>query len=88
MPDRNPKTIEHTRNPRTTVVRYGANRSGITLEIGRKGIEVVAYYDSVGGISGGFMSWEEFDRCRSMARRSLKDVVAELATEALVKEIL
>ena len=47
--------------------------SGVELVLTRQGIELSGWYDSMVGIEGRFITWEEFDKARA-------DVMAGRAT--------
>ena len=58
-------------------------RSGIDLTLTRRGIEVGGFYDSMVGLQGGFISWEDVDKHRArlnerIPRLSQTDIEAAL----------
>lgn len=43
---------------------HGSEREGIDLVITRAGIEVSGHYDSIVGLEGGSLSWDELEQVR------------------------
>jgi hypothetical protein len=71
------RSITHEQTPRATLVRLGLDYgTGIKLRITRRGVEVWGFYDGCVGIEGGFISWEDFDLYRALARLPLKEAKA------------
>lgn len=70
------RQVIHLPNPRATRINYGGYHSGIMLELTRTGVEVWGYYDTIVGIKGGFIPWEEFDHFRRCAELALKEANA------------
>jgi hypothetical protein len=48
-----------------SIERYRNRFSGIELTFTRKGLEVGGYYDSIVGLEGGLIPWDEIDAARA-----------------------
>lgn len=60
-------TVRNERNPRGVRIDAGSEFSGIDITARRDGVYVSGFYDSMVGLDGLFLTWDDITRLRVLA---------------------